>query len=164
MRVRRVGDAPRPGTPGPGTDAASAVVRAVAVRPLLRCHPAAPGAGLSPGAGPTWLGECHNGGRRLGLRHRPLRLLRRMAPRLLQRLHGHPDRVANAGLAPPGCGPPAGHRPRGSRRVKRWYGIRRLYDASFRDRVLLMLLLGPGAYYPIFSLVPRPTLPPETPR
>jgi hypothetical protein len=46
--------------------------------------------------------------------------------------------------------------------VKRWYGIRRLYEASFRDRVLLMLVLGVGAYYAIFSIVQWLTLTPET--
>jgi alpha-1,2-mannosyltransferase len=46
--------------------------------------------------------------------------------------------------------------------VKRWYGIRRLYEASFRDRVLLMLVLGVGAYYATFSVVQWLTLTPET--
>ncbi len=46
--------------------------------------------------------------------------------------------------------------------MKRWYGIRRLYEASFRDRVLLMLVLGVGAYYAIFSVVQWLTLTPET--
>ena len=36
--------------------------------------------------------------------------------------------------------------------MKHWYGIRRLYEASFRDRVLLMLVLGVGAYYAIWSV------------
>jgi hypothetical protein len=46
--------------------------------------------------------------------------------------------------------------------VKHWYGIRRLYEASFRDRVLLMLVLGVGAYYATFSVVQWLTLTPET--
>ena len=46
--------------------------------------------------------------------------------------------------------------------MKRWYGIRRLYEASFRDRVLLMLVLGIGAYYVIWSVVQWLTLTPES--
>jgi hypothetical protein len=46
--------------------------------------------------------------------------------------------------------------------VKRWYGIRRLYEASFRDRVLLMLVFGIGAYYVIWSAVQWLTLTPES--
>jgi hypothetical protein len=46
--------------------------------------------------------------------------------------------------------------------VKRWYGIRRLYEASFRDRVLLMLAIGIGAYYVTWSAVQWLTLTPES--
>jgi hypothetical protein len=46
--------------------------------------------------------------------------------------------------------------------VKRWYGIRRLYEASFRDRILLMLLLGIGAYYVTWSTIQWLTLTPES--
>jgi alpha-1,2-mannosyltransferase len=46
--------------------------------------------------------------------------------------------------------------------VKRWYGIRRLYEASFRDRVLLMLVLGIGAYYVVWSVAQWLTLTPES--
>jgi hypothetical protein len=46
--------------------------------------------------------------------------------------------------------------------VKRWYGIRRLYEASFRDRILLMLLLGVGAYYLTWSTIQWLTLTPES--
>jgi hypothetical protein len=46
--------------------------------------------------------------------------------------------------------------------VKRWYGIRRLYEAAFRDRVLLMLVIGIGAYYVVWSVVQWVTLTPES--
>jgi alpha-1,2-mannosyltransferase len=46
--------------------------------------------------------------------------------------------------------------------VKRWYGIRRLYEAAFRDRVLLMLVVGIGAYYVTWSVVQWLTLTPES--
>src|SRR5467141_199256 len=46
--------------------------------------------------------------------------------------------------------------------MKRWYGIRRLYEASFRDRVLLMLVLGIGAYYVVWSVAQWLTLTPES--
>jgi hypothetical protein len=46
--------------------------------------------------------------------------------------------------------------------VKRWYGIRRLYEATFRDRVLLMLVIGIGAYYVVWSVVQWLTLTPES--
>ncbi len=36
--------------------------------------------------------------------------------------------------------------------MKRWYGIRRLYETGFRERVLLALLLLVGCYYLIWSL------------
>ena len=44
--------------------------------------------------------------------------------------------------------------------VRRWYGIRRLYEASFRDRVLLLLLIVIGAYYVTWSVVQWVTLTP----
>jgi hypothetical protein len=44
--------------------------------------------------------------------------------------------------------------------VRRWYGIRRLYEASFRDRLLLLLLLVIGAYYVTWSVVQWVTLTP----
>lgn len=36
--------------------------------------------------------------------------------------------------------------------MKRWYGIRRLYEARFRERLLLALLLLIGGYYVIWSI------------
>jgi len=36
--------------------------------------------------------------------------------------------------------------------MRRWYGIRRLYEARFRDRLLLALLLLIGGYYVIWSV------------
>jgi hypothetical protein len=45
--------------------------------------------------------------------------------------------------------------------VRRWYGIRRLYEASFRDRVLLLLLIVIGAYYVTWSVVQCVTLTPS---
>ncbi len=44
--------------------------------------------------------------------------------------------------------------------MKRWYGIRRLYEASFRDRVLLLLVIAIGAYYVTWSVVQWVTLTP----
>jgi alpha-1,2-mannosyltransferase len=44
--------------------------------------------------------------------------------------------------------------------VKRWYGIRRLYEASFRNRVLLMLVLVAAFYYLTWSVVQWVTLTP----
>ncbi|MDQ6712299.1 MAG: DUF2029 domain-containing protein [Candidatus Dormibacteraeota bacterium] len=46
--------------------------------------------------------------------------------------------------------------------MKRWYAIRRLYEPSFRDRVLLTLALGVGAYYVIWSVLQWLTLTPES--
>jgi hypothetical protein len=46
--------------------------------------------------------------------------------------------------------------------MKRWYGIRRLYEPAFRDRVLLTLVLGIGAYYAVWSVVQWLTLTPES--
>ena len=46
--------------------------------------------------------------------------------------------------------------------MKRWYGVRRLYEASFRDRVLLVLVLSIGAYYLTWSVVQWLTLTPES--
>jgi len=37
--------------------------------------------------------------------------------------------------------------------VSRWYGIRRLYEPSFRDRLLLLLVVVIGAYYVTWSVV-----------
>jgi hypothetical protein len=44
--------------------------------------------------------------------------------------------------------------------VRRWYGIRRLYEASFRDRLLLLLVIVIGAYYVTWSVVQWLTLTP----
>jgi hypothetical protein len=44
--------------------------------------------------------------------------------------------------------------------VRRWYGIRRLYEASFRDRLLLLLVIVIGAYYVTWSVVQWVTLTP----
>ncbi len=44
--------------------------------------------------------------------------------------------------------------------VRRWYGIRRLYEASFRDRLLLLLVIVLGAYYVTWSVVQWVTLTP----
>jgi hypothetical protein len=46
--------------------------------------------------------------------------------------------------------------------VRRWYGIRRLYEVAFRDRVLLLLVLGIGSYYVIWSVAQWVTLTPAT--
>lgn len=46
--------------------------------------------------------------------------------------------------------------------MRRWYGIRRLYEPSFRDRLLLTLVIGMGAYYVIWSAVQWLTLTPES--
>jgi hypothetical protein len=46
--------------------------------------------------------------------------------------------------------------------MRRWYGIRRLYEPSFRDRVLLMLVVGIGGYYAIWSLNQWLSLTPES--
>ena len=46
--------------------------------------------------------------------------------------------------------------------MKRWYGIRRLYETAFRDRVLLILVLGIGAYYVTWSVVQWLTLTPDS--
>jgi alpha-1,2-mannosyltransferase len=46
--------------------------------------------------------------------------------------------------------------------VRSWYGVRRLYEAAFRDRVLLLLVLGIGAYYVVWSVVQWLTLTPES--
>ncbi len=46
--------------------------------------------------------------------------------------------------------------------MRRWYGIRRLYEASFRDRVLLLLVIIIGAYYAVWSVVQWVTLTPES--
>jgi Glycosyltransferase family 87 len=44
--------------------------------------------------------------------------------------------------------------------MKRWYGIRRLYEAAFRERVLLLLLIVIAAYYVTWSVVQWLTLTP----
>jgi len=44
--------------------------------------------------------------------------------------------------------------------VKRWYGIRRLYEVSFRDRILLMLVVVAAFYYVTWSVVQWVTLTP----
>jgi hypothetical protein len=46
--------------------------------------------------------------------------------------------------------------------MKGWYGIRRLYETAFRDRVLLILVLGIGAYYVTWSVVQWLTLTPDS--
>ena len=43
---------------------------------------------------------------------------------------------------------------------RRWYGVRRLYEARFRERVLLMLVVIAGLYYVIWSVVQWVTLTP----
>src|SRR5438270_8616368 len=85
-----------------------------------------------------------------------------MACWLLPWLYGDPDRGTVARLAPPNCDAPAGRYRAGKGRVRRWYGVRRLYEPSFRDRVLLMLVLGIGAYYVAWSVVQWLTLTPES--
>jgi hypothetical protein len=44
--------------------------------------------------------------------------------------------------------------------VRHWYGIRRLYEPSFRDRVLLMLVVVAALYYLTWSVVQWVTLTP----
>jgi len=46
--------------------------------------------------------------------------------------------------------------------VRTWYGVRRFYEASFRERVLLMLVIVIGAYYAVWSVVQWATLTPES--
>lgn len=46
--------------------------------------------------------------------------------------------------------------------VRTWYGVRRFYEAPFRDRVLLLLVIVIGAYYAIWSVVQWVTLTPES--
>src|SRR2546429_3646252 len=145
-----------------GLDGSPALVRALALCPLLRCHPAARPPRRPRRCGPAWLGGCHDGGDRLGVRHHPLRLFRGLARLVLQWLYRDPDGVAAARLAPPGCDAKSGRDRAGKGRVKRWYGVRRLYEASFRDQVLLMLVLGIGAYYVTWSVVQWLTLTPES--
>jgi len=45
--------------------------------------------------------------------------------------------------------------------MKRWYGIRRLYEAAFRERLLLGLVIVVGAYYVVWSVVQWVTLTPD---
>src|SRR5438552_6397273 len=156
MRLRRLGARPRANPPRQGPDGSPALVRALALRPRLRCHPAASPTRRPRRCGPAWLGECHDRGDRVGLRHHSLRLFRGLACLLLQRLYGDPRGVAAARLAPPGRDTTSGRNRRGARRVKRWY------EASFRDRVLLMLVLGIAAYYVTWSVVQWLTLTPDS--
>jgi hypothetical protein len=44
--------------------------------------------------------------------------------------------------------------------VRTWYGVRRFYEAPFRDRVLLLLVIVIGAYYVTWSVVQWVTLTP----
>ena len=44
--------------------------------------------------------------------------------------------------------------------ISRWYGIRRLYEPSFRERLLLLLVVVIGAYYVTWSVVQWVTLTP----
>jgi len=44
--------------------------------------------------------------------------------------------------------------------LRRWYGIRRLYESAFRDRLLLLLVIVLGAYYVTWSVVQWVTLTP----
>ena len=46
--------------------------------------------------------------------------------------------------------------------MKRWYGIRRLYEPSFRGRILLMLVIAIGVYYLAWSVAQWLTLTPES--
>jgi hypothetical protein len=46
--------------------------------------------------------------------------------------------------------------------MRTWYGIRRLYEPRFQERVLLLLLIIAAAYYVIWSVVQWATLTPES--
>jgi alpha-1,2-mannosyltransferase len=46
--------------------------------------------------------------------------------------------------------------------MKRWYGVRRLYEAGFRERVLLMLVVIAAGYYLTWSVVQWFTLTPAS--
>src|SRR5437660_1589967 len=146
MWVRPVGPAAPPRTAGSRPDRPPALVRPPPVRPLLRCRPAVAGARLPSGAGPSRLGRPGRRDRPVGVRHRPLCLLRRTARRILQRLHRHPGRPAAPRLAPRRGDGESGRHARGPSRMNRWYGIRRLYEPAFRERVLLLLLIVIAAF------------------
>jgi len=40
--------------------------------------------------------------------------------------------------------------------MRTWYGVRRLYEPRFRERVLLLLVIIAAAYYAVWSIAPRP--------
>jgi hypothetical protein len=46
-------------------------------------------------------------------------------------------------------------------KLRTWYGIRRLYEVRFRERVLLMLVVAAGLYYVTWSVVQWVTLTPD---
>jgi alpha-1,2-mannosyltransferase len=46
-------------------------------------------------------------------------------------------------------------------KLQTWYGVRRLYEARFRERVLLMLVVAAGLYYLTWSVVQWVTLTPD---
>ena len=46
--------------------------------------------------------------------------------------------------------------------MRTWYGIRRLYEPRFQERVLLLLVLVAAAYYVVFAIVQWTTLTPAT--
>jgi len=46
--------------------------------------------------------------------------------------------------------------------MKRWYGIRRLYEPRFQERTLLLLLVIAATYYVVFAVVQWTTLTPES--
>jgi Glycosyltransferase family 87 len=46
--------------------------------------------------------------------------------------------------------------------MRSWYGIRRLYEPRFQERILLLLLIVAAAYYVVFSVSQWVTLTPES--
>lgn len=46
--------------------------------------------------------------------------------------------------------------------MRRWFGIRRLYEPRFQERVLLLLVIALGAYYVLWSIVQWTTLTPAS--
>ena len=46
--------------------------------------------------------------------------------------------------------------------MRTWYGVRRLYEPKFQERVLLLLLIVAAAYYVVFSVSQWVTLTPES--
>ena len=46
--------------------------------------------------------------------------------------------------------------------MRTWYGIRRLYEPQFQERILLLLLLVAAAYYVVFAIVQWVTLTPQS--